>query len=344
MKHIFTYHFPTQFDEKDFFALFNSKDAIKKKQDDCIIIDSYPYTNSSDTNNQDEGWRDHYKCFFAYKDVISMKNQRKIYVEIRMSAQQKFHSFAYPKNYCKRIRNIREDPRLCSCGPTLYDEESDMYYGFLFTNECIYVVYGFLRKFMDLIYVGPYKEMQMVDVGFLLQKDKKVVQFFVNKNLVWKLDHPGLRSDEKYRFLEYGGDTNGISLSEEWLLCFGTYSFLDAYLPNNYAREKIKHGYVNASALVQLNKNETYKQPYHNKKGELENIRKENFLIQKEESKEENRLFGQGSILCLSNFHIYAQEDEEKKKKKTKEKEEEDLSYTTDCMDYRPKKTHSSST
>lgn len=368
MSSFFSYDFKKYFNENDFKTLFDAKDGnITRNDNTGLLINSIPFSITQKEINED-GWKDHFKCFFAYKESIKI-NKETVYIETEISTEQIFDVYeSFPSIYCKRIRNIQEDPRLASSGIMIYDPIFHMYYGFLCTNKALYALYGRMKSemntigFADLIYLENIEKNINLKLGFLIKNN--TISFLVNKSRMLKINFPGHRLNEMYRFLEYGGISEDVK-SNEFLFCMGTFSFLDACLPKNYAREQVKNGYINKTALVQLQPENNYRQIYMNKKGELEHIHiQDTFIFNSslinddihEIGKINGKLFGQGAKISISSIKFFYKKKGKKEKKQkskssseisesqsntkedtTSEDEMEDLSFTTDCMDYKTK-------
>ena len=102
--------------------------------------------------------------------------------------------------------------------------------------------------------------------------------------------------------IDYGGYAENI-VSSRFLVGLGNFTFLDAALPNNYARQKMECDYREKTALAQLLPDGAYYQIAYNKHGELEAIvPSEGFGITSD--KAEDHIFGQGSVLVVRNLII----------------------------------------
>jgi hypothetical protein len=139
-------------------------------------------------------------------------------------------------------------------------------------------------------------------VAIIFNAQNNNVTFTVNGVPLHVVVKPGHRLEEQYRILDYGGYAETI-VSSRFLVGLGNFTFLDAALPNNYARQKMECDYREKTGLVQLLPDGEYYQIAFNKHGELEAIvPSEGFGITNE--KAEDHLFGQGSILVVRNLLV----------------------------------------
>lgn len=139
-------------------------------------------------------------------------------------------------------------------------------------------------------------------VGIWFDAHYNTVTFVVNGVALYTVVKPGHRLQDEYKILDYGGYAETI-VSSRFIVGFGNFTFLDAALPNNYARQKYQCDYRQTTALAQLLPDDFYYQTAFNKHGELEAvIPTEAFGITN--CKPEDRLFGQGSVLIIRNLIV----------------------------------------
>jgi hypothetical protein len=139
-------------------------------------------------------------------------------------------------------------------------------------------------------------------VGIVFNAKLNNVTFTVNGVPLHVIVKPGHRLEDEYKILDYGGYAETI-VSQRFLVGFGNFTFLDAALPNNYARQKYDCDYRQRTALAQLLPDEFYYQIAFNKHGELEAVvPAEAFGVT--DCKPENRIFGQGSVLVIRNLLV----------------------------------------
>ena len=134
-----------------------------------------------------------------------------------------------------------------------------------------------------------------------------VINWYINRTLV--LTHVGIgrRMSEEFRLRENGGYAEDVRINRV-LIDFGTGTLLDASLPNNYSRIRVKDDVTDMSALVPLqddlsSKDSNYYNPYHAKLGGLQPvIRAEYFAVQ--DNSEKYRLFGQGNVMKIRDIVV----------------------------------------
>jgi hypothetical protein len=139
-------------------------------------------------------------------------------------------------------------------------------------------------------------------VALVFDAQNNHVHYLVNNKNIYTVVKPGHRTDEQYRLTDYGGYAENI-VSSRFLVGFGNFTFLDAALPNNYARQKMECDYREKTGLAQLLPDGAYYQIAFNKHGELEPVvSSEGFGITND--KPEDHLFGQGAVLVVRNLLI----------------------------------------
>ena len=136
-----------------------------------------------------------------------------------------------------------------------------------------------------------------------------MINWYINRTTV--LTHVGIgrRMAEEHRLRENGGYAEDV-YCRRFLIDFGT-GTLDASLPNNYSRIRVKDDVTDMSALVPLqddlsSKDTNYYNPYHAKLGGLQPVsRAEYFAVQ--DNSEKYRLFGQGYVLKIRDIIVLQQ-------------------------------------
>lgn len=273
---------------------------------------------------------------------------KEIVFETTLSSRQYFRNkedgSIVPSCFLDRIRNIHEDPRLCSCSVYVVDDVSQLIFMFLITNQVVYGLYGrdleVIKKgvvydeikteyenkgssFYSLFPVGrrgivsTTSEMGPLDdyitLGFGFTHDKKVI-YYLNKEPVFTITTLGYRLDDQYMVLNRGGHCQRAHLTN-LSFGYGHYSFLDFQLPNNYSRTMT---YIDtssgsrtersASGLVQIYPDEYYKELYPNTYGSYVPMKIERaFAVSKEKLRTNMSylLFGQGMISIIRKLDIY---------------------------------------
>lgn len=139
-------------------------------------------------------------------------------------------------------------------------------------------------------------------VGIVFNAQQNNVTYTVNGVPLHVIVKPGHRLEDEYKILDYGGYAETV-MSYRFLVGFGNFTFLDAAMPNNYARQKYDADYRQRTGLAQLLPDECYYQIAFNKHGELEAVvPAEGFGVT--DCKPENRIFGQGSVLVIRNLVV----------------------------------------
>ena len=132
------------------------------------------------------------RTVIEYAKNFPPRDDHEIIFEINMSSKQFFgtksSNFNFPILFGSRAENIREDPRLC-CGTFLIsDIYNGMKYGFVMTNEIIYVYYGRSKteygneaSFISLIPVSHRLNAREDDKVGVLNDFKKLTIIFQKK-------------------------------------------------------------------------------------------------------------------------------------------------------------------
>lgn len=291
-----------------------------------MIIDSMIFDDSSD---RDRVIIDHSTHFHTKRDS-------EILFEAVMSSKQYYPTIysstgVLPNILSSRIRNIREDPRMCCSCFCIKEVNNGLKCMFVMTDDVIYAYYGrdsvegkgqasfgYLiplcrRGIPDaLSREGPLADFYCLAIGFH-QRNGWTVRFYIDGRIYYSIDRIGYRLDPKYCVYERGGTAYQIEV-EELELSFTHSSPLDFYLPDNYAREYIttdKSGrypiFRNGSALIQLKSDSEYMEPFPDLLGEYKSIKPEvTFAVVQSESRanQHYRTFGQGIVTRLQHLEI----------------------------------------
>lgn len=291
-----------------------------------MIIDTMIFEDSQD---RDRVVIEHNKRFHTRKDS-------EILIEAILSSKQYYPTIysstgVVPNVLIPRIRNIREDPRMCSTTFCVKETNNGLRCMFVLTDDVIYAYYGrdleegkgqasfgYLiplcrRGIPDaLTREGPLGDFYCLAIGFH-QRNGWTVRFYIDGKIYYSIDRVGYRLDPKYCVYERGGTAYQIEV-EELELSFRHSSPLDFYLPDNYAREYIttdKSGrhtiYRNGSALIQIKKDDDYAEPFPDFMGDFKPIKPEiTFAVNSHESRcnPQYRTFGQGVVTRIQNIEI----------------------------------------
>lgn len=293
---VFNYNFTKSFDTKSFEYKI-SADGYVSRNSNGLTINSSKYT--AHVSPGINGLMDHFKwCTFLCK-AYKIHEGEFIY-EACMSAKQIISPSMIPLPYRNRIRNIKEDYRLCSSGLVVYDEENMITIKILFTDDWIYGYYerrpgcksswsnlqtamGDYAAFTSIIPLckrGNHNSLEdVVRVGIGIDACKGTIKFYINRNELFCIPRIGYRLADEYQVSELGG-TPYITNLECMRFGFGNFSYLDHNIPNNYARQYVvetldSNGYSVhrlASGLAQLLPSDKYREPYPDFTGEYTSI------------------------------------------------------------------------
>lgn len=304
----------------DFTRCYNSKEfEIKVSADADIYRDKCGLiVNSTQYTERGIGLRDHIKCLAVANKQYKLCDKEVIY-EACILAQQVITPTDIPNEYKPRIRNIREDYRLCSSGIMVYDEDNMLTAKILFTDQWIYGYYeirptykpnwaGVMSKMGDyaaFTSIIPLckrtEEFTTVAIGI----KKEQLKFYINKKELYCIPTIGLRLEDQYQVSDFGGYESAITPGT-LNFGFGNFSYLDHNIPNNYSREYTVNGFQLESALAPVVELEKYREPYPNFEGEHIPINIDNYFAL---STGGNYLFGQGAVLHIKYVKVYIIEE-----------------------------------
>lgn len=187
-----------------------------------------------------------------------------------------------------------------------------------FRPECpIYYRHGGFNKkvcyasFLNLFELSrreelkPIEDFDNVSIVVRTHCDIQTVHYFVNEVEVFKVLTPGHRLGEKYRVIEHGGYAQKLC-SDRFVFGFGINSFIDAALPNNYARKRFECDHRQKTALVQLMDDRHYYEIHHGAYGELELCNPDSsFVISRRTIRDKKCLFfGQGAKMRINYVRV----------------------------------------
>lgn len=242
-----------------------------------------------------------------HKSYITVLDDTEFIYSANMSVNQNITPEFIPVEYIPRIRNIHEDYRLCSGGITIYDVLTNVMVAILITDDYIYGYYGVLpsnngssqacfEAVIPLLKIN--QGMHQVAIGVTA----KTINYYINGECKYKISEIGQRLPDMYQMVDYGGIASNIKL-KTLKLGFGTFTFLDHQLPNNYAREYVHSDHKTVrlnSALLQLLPLQCYYEPYPNFGGDHSPVNTDSFAIYSTDSK--YKLWGQGVTCNIENI------------------------------------------
>lgn len=308
-KVLFDYNFVHCYNAKDF-TIKVSADADIYKDCDGLVMNSENYTEKGN------GLNDHVKCLAVAKKTYKLCDEEIVY-EGCISAVQIINSERIPEEYKSRIRNIREDYRLCSSGLMVYDEDNMLTVKILLTDQWIYGYYeirptykpnwcgmmstlGDYAAFTSIIPLTKRDENHML-VGIGISNSQ--IKFYVNKMELYRVPIIGLRQEDKYQVCDFGGIETSLKPGR-LVFGFGNFSYIDHNIPNNYARNYVTDGYRLESALAPVVSLDKYKEPYPNFEGEHADIDPE-ITFGYTGTDPGYFIFGQGAILYVKYVKAY---------------------------------------
>lgn len=320
----FLYDFRMAWNPTDFDFIFGT-DGIATADATGLTIRSVPFTSTIPVGNE------HVKWLRFHKNVFPLCNTHEVVFEIDMAVQQVINSQTIPIEMRSRIKNINDDIRLAAGAFNIIDPNTWMVFDFLISNTAIYAFYerlpfgkpafnggvstplGDYAAFSNAIWVArrsgvnPLNDFSKLAIGF--HKGKGIVTWYIDETPVFSVNKIGYRAHDEYRLLDHGGKEILVDV-ESVRVGFGTFSLLDMALPNNYARDYVvdiglseNQREIAASALVQLDTYESYRELYPNPLTSEErllvdpNITFAYVLNETPDNNREVKLFGQGSII-----------------------------------------------
>lgn len=133
-------------------------DGVSGQTDKGFVVDSREYTTTAPYGPL--GRADYWKHFSLSQQVFKL-NAKKTLIESWISAEQFFGESGEDGGlgagydaYADVINNIQEDPRIASAGLIVYDEENELMYGHLLTNQNHYGFYS-RTNFAQMAAVAP---------------------------------------------------------------------------------------------------------------------------------------------------------------------------------------------
>ncbi len=269
-----------------------------------IFLDSQPYTVSTSQNSV--YWADHYKFFVYAKSSVPLPAKGKTDFEFvaRVSANGKgCQKFPFP---CPVV-NSDEDVRLANGGFRVFDPDTGLNFAFHLTNSLIYAVYEReisrpgVSGFAYFIPVETRKPEDINHMKLRFDTRKKEVAWYVDGKEVLRINKVGgrLRKQQCYLVNLLDGP-DFISFPTRLYYGFGSFTFLDYYppcRPDSKNRADCQYpcrreGLVRTSndmTLPQLNPIEGPPELAH---------------FYDYQSKESNRLWGQGSKSWIKSIRV----------------------------------------
>jgi hypothetical protein len=337
LKLITSYDFRKGFDIEKFGYIFGSDGMITVDNVNGLTIDSSLFTFTIPTGN------DHSKWLRLTTNLIPLNKSHEVILEEEIAVQQIIKPNTVPSEFISRIRNIKEDLRLCSGGMVVIDVYTWMVFGFMLTDECIYAYYerlpfgkpawndgkmsplGNYSAFTNAVLVSSRNKSDPLNdytrLGIGIHRGRGDVNWYINGTRVHTWSKIGVNMPEEYRLINYGGVEKNININTV-RVGFGTFSFMDGSLPHNYGREgvvTINNQYnINAGHLVELepvDRTDRYVELYSDISGSDRQLADKSitFAITGNGSTTQlsydlnrnKKVFGQGAIIRIKYLNIY---------------------------------------
>lgn len=294
-----------------------------------ILLDSYSYTKTS----QDSF--DHYKYTAVFYQPFPVAVGNETWVESTMAGLQLFPlaptndpcliaPLLYPAAYDTYVRDPLEDLRLCCSGLHVVDEVSFMQYQLVFTNRRIWAVYSRLPfgkagpgpDYFSFVHAVPVYTRSGADpinefARLQIAVGAQTVRFFVNGDLKLSVPLVGLLLDDQTRILSQpaadGGFAEPVQVSSIQA-GFGTFSMVDASVPDNYPRhlQPPAGGPYAPPGLHQLDQTATNYSPDYVRPTDGLFVQGARTFVTFGANPCE-RVWGQGSHLAIQNLLVYQQ-------------------------------------
>jgi len=325
---IFHRDFKKKWNPDEFNFIFGA-DGVETQNATGLTVTSVPFTSTIPLGNE------HVKWLKFYKNPAVLPCGKEIIFELKMSMAQSIDPNTIPSLMLPRIRNIREDIRLCSAAFNVVDPQTWMVFDFLLADDAIYAFYERLpfgkpafggsmtdyAAFSNAIMVrkrnGSDPINDIVRLGIGLNRDREEVNWFINGELVFTYNLCGINLPDEFRVLNVGG-TPGKVFPTQAFCGFGTFSLLDMALPYNYARQMVGTSgseiNIAESALVQLDVDAHYNELLPGLNGDGRALVDPNltFAYNLNDFPNDNlaiKLFGQGARMLVQELKIYEATD-----------------------------------
>jgi len=306
------------YDEGDF-AVSVFRDGITTKGDCGLIMTSVPFTQIHSLA-ADIASADYFKLVNVYNESFTVTGMEMVF-EAVMGAEQHFDTKKpIPSIFVPRIDNMMSDYRLCSSAMLVRDKNNGgLTFGFLLTNDRIYVYYGRERRPCQdneahftcvipvvtrglgsdgVILTSTYR------LGIGLSALKQKITWYVDDESVFQITRPGHRLEEKYRVLEGGGDDTLIMIPRHVEFGFAHMTFLDHQLaPHRIVRsDGLRRS---GTGLVRLSKETDYYEIYPDYRGVHDPVDSK-ISFAASHRRDNLRIFGQGmtTLICQASVVI----------------------------------------
>lgn len=274
---------------------------------ECLTINSSPYMFTSPLTPID-----HLKFFTTLKTPFNAPKQGEIVFECIVSLLQTGLA-GVPQSIIGSpitgVNNVNSDLRLASGKFAISDHHTMLDFGFLLTNEDIYISYELLplsqnhTGFIQTIPIGkrniadPLNDFVKLAIGY--NEHDNYVRWSINDVEVYRINRLGFPLQRNTRIIQYDQPNtfpspSTLSIPRRFTAGFGTVSFMDGYQPQN-------PGAVPNAGLLDFSASEV--NPLQTKVDG--SLLPATFLALYNSAGFNGSNFGQGAILRLKYFTIY---------------------------------------
>ncbi|HEY9703861.1 MAG TPA: DUF6081 family protein, partial [Allocoleopsis sp.] len=265
---VFQRDFTKGWNPSEFSFVFGLDGAESQNSTNGLTVSSVPFTATTPIGNE------HVKWLRFYKNPYVLPSTHETIFEAVMSMRQVIDPNTIPPLMAPRIRNIRDDIRLCSAAFNVIDTQTWMVFDYILSDTAIYAFYERLpfgkpnpsnptapdyAAFSNAVLVrkrsGADPLNDTVRLGIGLNPKYKTVTWYIDGEQVFQWNRVGMRMPEEYRMLDHGGPEVSVFPTQAFF-GMGTFSLLDMALPHNYDRTLVNdvgsEKNINQSHLVQL--------------------------------------------------------------------------------------------
>ena len=177
---------------------FPASDAILRKAEGGILIDSTKYTKTSPQGPV--GDQDNTKLECIYKDSFMVDSCETLF-EVSSTSMQCFDDLQpIPKELVGRVRNIHDDYRLCCFGYGVQDLETGLKCMFVVTNSSIYAMYTVIDTFIKTYAILISKRLDDIADTLCLGVDgtSQCIRWYIGREEVFKINNTRAPLDDRY--------------------------------------------------------------------------------------------------------------------------------------------------
>lgn len=317
-KNLLCYNFSQYYNPNDFEYFLGSDGKISLSKEG-LVVNSIPFTILTD----------HIKWCQLYKNNFMLCPFVETIFEAKMSGKQYINPDNIPPLMIPRIRNKDEDLRLASVALFLFDFDNEIELGIFLTNTDIYAFYErspyitpgvfspaserIFAAFTNVVLIGKRNPSDFDKLAIGINPTEGIIRWYIGSKCVFEWNKIGYSMFDQYKIQNYGGVEQIVQI-KNIRVGFGTFDLLDAAIPNNYARDYLTQTpteyQLMASALVQLETTDKYKELYMDYKGKERDLVNPAItfayvLNALPDNNKAVKLFGQGSELTIQYLKVY---------------------------------------